>query len=140
VASGRLLLAKKNIRVREPQWAVQGQLSRFIVMSPFAGFVGRQLECWCASQRQPPNAAGAELDCVTAASFAIQPCIKGKRLGKYESTYVPMHHHIHPHCLNRTVPHLMLPCDLQMSGTERRICGRWKLVITASTNMRRAWW
>ena len=72
-----------------------GQLSRFIVMSPFAGFVGRQLGCWCASQRQPPSAAGAELDCVAAASFAIQPCIKGKATlkgpGKYESTYVPIY-------------------------------------------------
>ena len=48
---------------------------------------------------------------------------KGEGLGKYGSTYVPMHH-IHPHCLNRTVPHLMPPCDLQMSGTGRQICGR----------------
>ena len=41
---------------------------------------------------------------------------KGEGLGEYESTYVPMHH-IHPRCLDRTAPHLMLPCDLQMSGT-----------------------
>jgi hypothetical protein len=106
----------------------------FIAMSPFAGVVGRQLECWChwcASQegsRQTLQEQEQErnwiLDCVAATSFAIQPSIKGKRPGKYESTYVPMHH-IHPHCsLHRTVPHLMLPCDLQMSGTETRICGR----------------
>ena len=48
---------------------------------------------------------------------------KGEGLGEYESTYVPMHH-IHPRCLDRTAPHLMLPCDLQMSGTGRQICGR----------------
>ena len=48
-------------------------------------------------------------------------------------------YHIYQRRLNRTVPHLMLPCDLQMSGTGRQICGRWQLVITASTNMRRAW-
>ena len=33
-------------------------------------------------------------------------------------------YHIYQRRLNRTVPHLMLPCDLQMSGTGRRICGR----------------
>ena len=92
------------------------QLSRFIAVSPFAGFVERQFDCWCASQRQLASAAGAELDYVTAASFAYPALHKGEGLGEYEITYVPMHH-ILPRCLNRTAPHLVLQCNLQMSGT-----------------------
>ena len=73
LASG-YLLSTLDIRL------LQRKLNRFIAVSPFAGFVGRQLECWCASQSQPPSAAGAELDYVTAASFAIQLCIKARGL------------------------------------------------------------
>ena len=77
----RLLFKPQNIKgQRASTGLLQGQLSRFIAVSPLGGFVGRQLECWCASQSQPPSAAGAELDYVTAASFAIQLCIKARGL------------------------------------------------------------
>jgi hypothetical protein len=29
-----------------------------------------------------------------------------------------MYHHIYQRCLSRTAPHLMLPCNPQMSGTD----------------------
>ena len=80
-ASPGLLFKPHNIKgERASTGLLQGQLSRFIAVSPLGGFVGRQLECWCASQSQPPSAAGAELDYVTAASFAIQLCIKARGL------------------------------------------------------------
>jgi hypothetical protein len=56
------------------------------------------------------------VDYVTAAPLAYLALHKGEELGGYERTYVPMHH-THSCCLNRTVAHLVLPCNLQMSGT-----------------------
>jgi hypothetical protein len=49
--------------------------------------VGRQIGCWCASQRQPAGAAGTELGYVTAASFAYSALHKGEGLGEYGSAY-----------------------------------------------------
>ena len=80
------------------------RLVGFIAVLQLGGFMGRQIGCWCASQRQPASAAEAELDYVTAASFAYPALRKGEGLGEYESTYVAMHH-THKHCLIRTAPH-----------------------------------
>jgi hypothetical protein len=52
----------------------------------------------CVAKAAGKSDAGAELDYVTAASFAYPALHKGEELGEYESTYVPMHH-IHPSAL-----------------------------------------
>jgi hypothetical protein len=47
----------------------------------------------------------------------IQPCIEARGLVSTKVHMSPCTHHIHPRCLNSTVPHLVPPCTLQMSGT-----------------------
>ena len=56
------------------------------------------------------------MDLVTAKLIVYPALRKGEELGGHEIAHDAMHH-IHPRCLGGRSPHLMLPCNPQMSGT-----------------------